>query len=77
MQIGMEEPVNGYDVPISEISELKAVIIKATKRRMEVMRPACYGSREDAIRIAKASLERQLKDKTFVPADDAEEDEEE
>lgn len=77
MQIGMEEPVNGYDVSISEISDLKAVIIKATKRRMEVMRPACYGSREDAIRIAKASLERQLKDKTFVPADDAEEDEEE
>jgi hypothetical protein len=77
MQIGMEEPVNGYDVPISEISDLKAVIIKSTKRRMEVMRPACYGTRDDAIRIAKASLERQLKDKSFVPADDAEEDEEE
>lgn len=77
MKIGMDEPVNGFDIPISEISDLKAVVIKATKRRMETMRPACYGTREDAVRIAKASLQRQLKDKTFVPADDEEGDEDE
>lgn len=70
MQIGANEPVNCYDVSISEISDFKAVIVVATKRRMETMRPACYGSREDAIRIAKASLERQLRDKTFKVADD-------
>lgn len=70
MQIGMDEPVNCYDVPISEISEYKAIIVVATKRRMETMRPACYGTREDAIRIARASLERQLREKTFKPAKD-------
>lgn len=72
MQIGMEEEVNCYDVPISEISEHKAVIVVATKRRMETMRPACYGTKDDAIRIARASLERQLREKTFKPADDVE-----
>lgn len=70
MQVGADEPVNCYDVPISEISNYKAIIVVATKRRMETMRPACYGTREDAIRIARASLERQLRDKTFKVADD-------
>lgn len=70
MQVGADEPVNCYDIPICDISDIKAVVVVATKRRMEVMRPACYGTREDAVRIAKASLERQLKDKTFKVADD-------
>lgn len=70
MQIGTEEPVNCYDIPISEISEYNAVIVVSTKRRMETMRPACYGTKEDAVRIARASLERQLREKTFKPADD-------
>ena len=74
MQVGMEEPVNCFDIPISEISEHKAVIVVATKRRMETMRPACYGGREDAIRIAKASLERQLRDKSFKVAEDTTDD---
>ena len=76
MQVGMDEPVNGYDVAISEISDFDCVIIKATKREMRVMHPACYGTREDAVRIAKASLERQLKNKTFVPAGEDEDGEE-
>lgn len=69
MQVGLDEPVNCYDVPISEISEYTAVVVVATKHTMQVMRPACYGTREDALRIAKASLERQLRDKTFKPAE--------
>ena len=74
MQVGMDEPVNCFDIPISEISEYKAVKVVATNRIMQVMRPACYGSREDAIRIAKASLERQLKDKTFKVVEDKDAD---
>lgn len=77
MKVGGEEPVNLFDIPISEISDFKEVIIKATKRRMTVMRPACYGGREDAIRIAKASLERQLRDKSFVLPDDSNDEDEE
>lgn len=70
MKVGASEPVNCFDIPISEISEYKAVVVVATKRRMEVMRPACYGGRDDAIRIAKASLERQLREKQFKVAPD-------
>lgn len=77
MQVGAEEPVNCFDIPISEISEHKAIIVVATKRRMETMRPACYGGREDAIRIAKASLERQLRDKSFKVAEDTTDDDDE
>ena len=67
MQIGAEEPANGYDVEISEISDFYAVKIVATKRIMRVIRPACYGGKDDAIRIAKASLSRQIREKVFVP----------
>lgn len=77
LPIGSDEPVNLFDIPISDISEYKEVIVKSTKRRMAVMRPACYGTKEDAIRIAKASLERQLRDKSFVLPDDNDDDEEE
>ena len=76
MQIGADEPVNCYDVSINEVSEYKAVVVVATKRRMETMRPACYGTREDAIRIARASLERQLRDKSFKVAEDSDESDE-
>lgn len=72
LPVGAEEPVNCYDIPIGEISEFKAVIIVASGRRMEVMRPACYGTYEDAKRIAQASLVRQLREKTFKPADEDE-----
>lgn len=76
MQIGMDEPVNCYDIPISDISEHESVMVVATKRVMSFLRPACYGTREDAVRIAKASLERQLKEKTFkIVSDDDEEEE--
>lgn len=75
MQIGAEEPVNCYDVPISEISDFSAIMVVSTKRIMQVMRPACYGTREDAIRIAKASLERQLREKTFKVVDGDEQSE--
>ena len=67
MTIGMEENVNGYDVNVSDISDYKSVFVKATKREMFTLHPACYGSKEDAIRIAKASLDRQLRQKTVVP----------
>lgn len=77
LPVGSDEPVNLFDIPISEISDFKEVIVKSTKRRMAVMRPACYGTKEDAIRIAKASLERQLRDKSFVLPDDNDDDDEE
>ena len=67
MKVGSEENVNCFDVDIREISEFKAVKIKATGRIMQIMRPACYGGKDDAIRIARASLERQLREKTFIP----------
>lgn len=74
MKIGAEEPVNGYDIPISEISEFSEVKVVATGRIMSVMRPAVYGTREDAIAICKASLERQLRNKTFKVVSDADAD---
>lgn len=66
MEIGAEEPIDGYDIDISEISDFVAVKIVATKRIMHTIRPAIYGDREDAKRIAKASLQRQLKEKAFI-----------
>lgn len=83
MPVGSEEPVNCFDIPISEISEHEGVIVVATKRVMQVMRPACYGDKDDALRIAKASLKRQIDAKTFKWWDgenvekDEEDDEEE
>ena len=78
MKIGAEEPVNGFDISISEISPYKEVYVVETKRTMQTMRPACYGDRNDAIRIAKASLERQLREKTFkIVKEDDEDDEDE
>lgn len=78
MQIGMEEPIDGYDIDVSEISEFSAVKIVATKRIMRTIRPAVYGTKEDALRVAKASLQRQIKAKTFVgmTEEDLEEEEE-
>ena len=69
MKVGSEENVNCFDIRISEISDYKAVKIKADGRIMQIMRPACYGEKEAPLRIARASLERQLRDKTFVPVD--------
>lgn len=82
MKVGGEEPINCYDIPISELCDAPAVYVVETKRTMQTMRPACYGTREDAIRIAKASLERQLRDKKFrlvdgTTPDDKDDDEEE
>ena len=78
MRVGAEEPVNGYDISISEISPYKSVYVVETKREMQTMRPACYGDRTDAMRIAKASLERQLREKTFkIVKEDDEDDEDE
>ena len=76
MEIGAEEPIDGYDIDVSEISDFVAVKIVATKRIMRTIRPAVYGDKEDAKRIAKASLQRQLKEKTFVgmTEEDLEED---
>lgn len=74
MKVGSEEPVNGYDIPISEISEFSEVKVVTTGRIMSVMRPAVYGTREDAIAICKASLERQLRNKTFKVVSDADAD---
>lgn len=79
MKVGAEEPVNGYDIPISEISEFSEIEVVATGRIMSIMRPAVYGTREDAVAICKASLQRQLKNKTFkvvVADDDSDEDDE-
>ena len=38
------------------------------------MRPACYGTREDAVLIARESLERHLKAKVFKVAIDDEDE---
>ncbi len=77
--IGKEEDISCYDVAISEISEYEGVVIVATKREMREMHVAVYGEREDAIRIAKRSLERQLRQKTLKPIgtpDDDDDDDE-
>ena len=66
MRVGMEEPINGFDIDVCEISDFVAVKIKENGRIMRTIRPAVYGDKEDAKRIAKASLQRQLKEKTFV-----------
>lgn len=77
--VGKEEEISCYDVAINEISEFDGVVIVATKREMREMHIACYGEREDAFRIAKRSLERQLRAKTLKPigtADDDDDDDE-
>lgn len=72
-----ESEVQGYDILVSEISDFEAVIITKTKVEMQVLHPACYGTREDALRIAKRSLQRQLAQKLVVPVGTAIEDKDE
>lgn len=72
--VGKEEEISCYDVAISEISEFSGVVIVATKREMREMHVAVYGDRDDALRIAKRSLERQLRQKTLKPVDTADDD---
>ena len=72
--IGKEEDISCYDVAINEISEFIGVVIVATKREMREMHVAVYGEREDALRIAKRSLERQLRQKTLKPIGTADDD---
>jgi len=70
MAVGAEEPVNGFDVPISELNDkgITRVRIKGSDREpMSVMHPACYGDESDARRIAQASFNRQIREKTFIP----------
>ena len=76
MRIGAKEPIDGYDIDVSEVSNFVAVKIVSDGRIMKTIRPAVYGDREDAKRIAKASLQRQIKAKTFIgmTEDDLEEE---
>lgn len=74
--VGKEEEIGCYDVLISDVSEFEGVVIDATKREMREMHIACYGEREDAIRIAKRSLARQLKAGTLKPITDGDDDDE-
>lgn len=73
MVVGAEEPVNGFDVPIAELNDkgITRVKIKGSDREpMSIMHPACYGSEDDARRIAQASFNRQIREKTFIPVTD-------
>lgn len=67
IKVGDVEPVNCFDIPISEISDgaFEAVKVVTSGRVMQTMRPAVYGDRVDALRIAKNSLDRQIKKKTL------------
>jgi hypothetical protein len=70
MALGAEEPVNGYDVPISSLNDkgITRVRIKGSDREpMSVMHPACYGDADAAKAIAQASFNRQIREKTFIP----------
>lgn len=68
MKVGADEPVNGYEFSISELSGNKfdAVEIKANGRIMRTMRPACYGDRNKARLLAENNLRAQLAKKAFV-----------
>ena len=70
----IEEGIECFDIPISEISEFESVKIVSSGREMSVMHPAVYGDREDAKAIAKRSLERQLRQKTLKPVTDENDD---
>ena len=69
--VGKEEEIGCFDISVSEISEFESVVIVANKREMREMHVAVYGEREDALRIAKRSLERQLAKHTLKPANNA------
>ena len=79
MNVGREEPVNGYEFSISDLSHLtiEAVKIVSTGRVMRTMRPACYGNREKAFLLAQNNLRAQLAKKRFVPYEDEPSDEDE
>lgn len=74
--VGKEEEIGCYDVLISDVSDFEGVVIDATKREMREMHIACYGEREDAVRIAKRSLQRQLKAGTLKPITNGDDDDE-
>ena len=76
MPVGsVQEDVNCFEIPISEISNFKKVQITANKREMKSIRVATYANRDRAVEIAKNGLLRQLRDKTLKAIN--EEDEEE
>lgn len=79
MLVGAEEPVNGYEFSISELShgKIDAVKIVQTGRVMRTMRPACYGGREKAFLLAANNLRAQLAKKRFVPYEDESSNEDE
>ena len=59
-------------------AEMAKERIKVNKDSLErEMHVAVYGEREDAIRIAKRSLERQLRQKTLKPIGTADDDDDE
>ena len=77
MPVGsMQEDVNCFDVPVSEISQYEKVKIVADGREMSVIRVATYADKERAVQIAKNGLLRQLRDKTLkaITKEDEEED---
>jgi hypothetical protein len=69
MPVGHEEPVNGYEFSISELTNgsISAVKVKSSGRVMRTMRPACYGSREKARLLALNNLKTRLARKDFIP----------
>ena len=69
MKVGNEEPVNGFEFSISDLSggKIDAVKIVSTGRIARVLRPACYGSEAKARLLAQNNLRAQLTKKAFLP----------
>lgn len=77
MPIGsVQEDVNCFEIPISEISQYEKVQITATKREMKHVRVATYANRDRAVEIAKNGLKRQLENKTLKAVTKEDEEEE-
>lgn len=77
MPVGsVQDDVNCFEIPISEISKFKKVQIVANKREMKHVRVATYANRDRAVEIAKNGLERQLGNKTLVAITEEDEEEE-
>ena len=74
---GEQEDVNCYDIPLIDVCEYSELKIVANDRIMRSVPVATYGGHDDAVRIVKSGVARQLKNGTLVVIDDKKDGEEE
>ena len=69
---GSKEQINLYDIDVSEISQFEKVWNKETENEIVQLHIATYGTRENAVSIAKRGLLRAIRDKIYITTEPSE-----